>query len=449
MSYVSDAIAAIATAPGRGGIGVVRVSGRDLSRVVRGVIGRELAPRVAVATRFLGADGEALDHGLAIWFPAPASYTGENVLELHGHGGPAVLGLVLARCLELGARIAQPGEFTQRAFLNDKLDLAQAESVADLIDAGSAAAARAAGRSLSGEFSRLTHALVAALIELRALTEATLDFPEEDIDFLRAANARERLAALQAQVASLLARSRQGVLLRDGLAVVIVGAPNVGKSSLLNRLAGDDIAIVTDVPGTTRDAIRSDIDVRGVPLHVVDTAGVRESTDQVETIGIARTWEAVARADLALIVTDARDAVDAHAAILAGLDPALPRILVRNKIDLTGAAPHREGREGEPREVWMSARTGTGIELLQDAMLDIADAGEDLQGAFLARERHVHAILAAQQHLDRAAAHLATATLELVAEELRAAQDALSSITGAFTSDDLLGEIFGRFCIGK
>ncbi len=356
---------------------------------------------------------------------------------------------MLARCLELGARIAQPGEFTQRAFLNDKLDLAQAESVADLIDAGSAAAARAAGRSLSGEFSRLTHALVAALVELRALTEATLDFPDEDIDFLRAANAAQRLAALRAQVASLLARSRQGVLLRDGLAVVIVGAPNVGKSSLLNRLAGDDIAIVTDVPGTTRDAIRSDIDVRGVPLRVIDTAGVRESTDQVETIGIARTWEAVARADLALIVTDAREPVDAHAALLAGLDPALPRIVVRNKIDLTGTAPHREGTEGEASEVWMSARTGAGIDLLQDAMLDIAGASEDLQGAFLARERHVQAILAAQHHLDRAAAQLATATIELVAEELRAAQDALSSITGAFSSDDLLGEIFGRFCIGK
>ncbi|MEP6942567.1 MAG: tRNA uridine-5-carboxymethylaminomethyl(34) synthesis GTPase MnmE [Betaproteobacteria bacterium] len=449
MSYAPDAIAAIATAPGRGGIGVVRISGRDLSRVMQGVIGRELTPRVAVVARFLGADGEALDRGLALWFPAPASYTGENVLELHGHGGPAVLGLVLARCLELGARIAQPGEFTQRAFLNDKFDLAQAESVADLIDAGSAAAARAAGRSLSGEFSRYTHALVAALVELRALTEATLDFPDEDIDFLRTANAAQRLAALQGQVSSLLARSRQGVLLRDGLAVVIVGAPNVGKSSLLNRLAGDDIAIVTDVPGTTRDAIRSEIDVRGVPLHVVDTAGVRESTDAVETIGIARTWEAVARADLALVVTDARDTDDAHGALLAGLDPALPRIVVRNKIDLMGAGPRRQSLEGERREVWMSARTGVGLDLLQDAVLEVAGASEDMQGAFLARERHVQAIIVAQRHLDSATAQLAIPSIELVAEELRAAQDALSSITGAFGSDDLLGEIFGRFCIGK
>jgi len=449
MTYAPDVIAAIATAPGRGGVGVVRVSGRDVSRVLDGVVGRVLLPRLATLTRFIGAEGETLDEGLALWFPAPASYTGESVLELHAHGGPAVLALILARCLELGARIAQPGEFTQRAFLNDKLDLAQAESVADLIDAGSATAARAAARSLSGEFSRETGAVVTALTELRMLTEATLDFPDEDIDFLRAAHAQARLDALRQRVEQLIARSRQGNLLRDGLDVVLIGAPNVGKSSLLNRLAGDELAIVTPIPGTTRDAIRSDIDIRGVPLRVVDTAGVREAGDEVEAIGIARTWAHLARADLALIVTDVRDPDAAHGGLLAKLPPSLPRLLIRNKVDLIHAPAQRSGDRGH--EIWLSALTGVGIALLEDAMLDAAGAQPTVEGAFIARERHVQALLAAQRHLASAHAHLheAQPPLELFAEDLRSAQDALASIAGKFSSDDLLGEIFSRFCIGK
>ncbi len=449
MTYAPDVIAAIATAPGRGGVGVVRVSGRDVSRVLDGVIGRALHPRLATLTRFIGAGGETLDEGLALWFPAPASYTGECVLELHAHGGPAVLALILARCLELGARIAQPGEFTQRAFLNDKLDLAQAESVADLIDAGTATAARAAARSLSGEFSRETGAVVTALTELRMLTEATLDFPDEDIDFLRAANAQPKLDALRQRVEALIAGSRQGNLMRDGLDVVLIGAPNVGKSSLLNRLASDDLAIVTPIPGTTRDAIRSDIDIRGVPLRVVDTAGVREAGDEVEAVGIARTWAALARADLALVVTDARDSDDAHGALLAKLPSSLPRLMIRNKVDLLDEPARRTGDRGH--EIWLSALTGVGIALLEDAMLDAAGAQPNMEGAFIARERHLQALLAAQRHLASAQAHLheAQPPLELFAEDLRSAQDALASIAGKFSSDDLLGEIFSRFCIGK
>jgi tRNA modification GTPase len=450
MAYEPDVIAAIATPPGRGGVGVVRVSGRDLSRVLEGIVGRPLAPRVATLSRFIGARGETLDEGLALWFPAPASYTGENVLELHGHGGPAILAVILARCLELGARIAEPGEFTKRAFLNDKLDLAQAESVADLIDAATATAARAARRSLSGEFSRAVDAIVAALTELRMFTEATLDFPDEDIDFVRAANAGERLRVLHERVAALLTASRQGNLLREGLDVVLVGAPNVGKSSLLNRLAGDDVAIVTSVAGTTRDAIRSSIEIRGVPLHIVDTAGVREAADEVESIGIARTWTAVARADLALVVADARDRGEVQDVVASRLDPALPHIVVHNKIDLSGDAPRRIA-EGGTRGVWLSAKTGAGIELLQEAILDVAGVHEDMEGTFLARSRHIQALAAGERSLGAAVAHLAARKppLELVAEELRGAQEALSAITGKFSADDLLGEIFSRFCIGK
>ncbi len=446
----TDVIAAIATPPGRGGIGVVRVSGPDVSRVIDGVIGRALQPRLATLARFLDARGDVLDQGLALWFPAPASYTGEAVLELHGHGGPAVLGLILKRCLELGARLAQPGEFTKRAFLNDKLDLAQAEGVADLIDAATGTAARAAARSLSGAFSREVAAIVAALVDLRMFTEATLDFPEEDIDFIRAADAQGKLSALRERVAALTARSRQGGLLRDGLHVVLVGAPNVGKSSLLNQLVGDDVAIVTPHAGTTRDAIRSSVEIRGIPLHVIDTAGLRDAIDEVERIGIARTRTAIAGADLALIVTDVREAEASAAALTAQLPPALVRIVVRNKIDLTGDPPRRAAG-GEGVSVWLSARTGAGIDLLKDAILDAAGAHEDMEGTFLARERHLLALDAASERLAAAAAHLAADSppLELFAEELREAQVALSAISGKLSADDLLGEIFSRFCIGK
>lgn len=446
-----DVIAAVATAAGRAGIGVVRVSGPDLTRVVAGVIGRELAPRVASFATFKGAHGEVLDQGLALLFPAPGSYTGETVLELHGHGGPAVLSLLLKRCLDLGARLAEPGEFTKRAFLNGKLDLAQAEGVADLIDAATTTAARAAARSLSGAFSREVHAAVDALIELRAFTEATLDFPEEDIDFIRAADAAGKLARLRGELTSISSRAHQGSLLREGLSVVLIGQPNVGKSSLLNQLVGDDIAIVTPVPGTTRDAIRGNVEIGGIPLHVVDTAGLRATTDTVEKMGIERTREAIARANLALIITDAREpGHPGDQAIAAELPQTLPRIMVRNKIDLAGLEAASSRAEGVVT-VALSAKTAEGIDLLRTAILEIVGAHEAMEGTFLARERHLHALDAAASHLAAAASHLAAATppLELFAEELRQAQEALCAITGEFTADDLLAEIFGRFCIGK
>jgi tRNA modification GTPase len=450
MARDAEVIAAIATPPGRGGIGVVRVSGHDVSRVVAGVIGRALQPRVATRADFLDARGEVLDQGLALWFPAPASYTGDAVLELQGHGGPAVLGLILRRCLELGARLAEPGEFTKRAFLNNKLDLAQAEGVADLIEAATGTAARAAARSLSGAFSREVAGVVAALVELRMVTEASLDFPDEDIDFVRAADAEGKLSALRQRCAALTSRSRQGSLLRDGLHVVLVGAPNVGKSSLLNQLVGDDVAIVTPHAGTTRDAIRSSVEIRGIPLHVTDTAGLREAADEVEKIGIERTIAAIAKADLALVVTDAREDLDPLTALVARLPTALARVIVRNKIDLTDDLPNSVSEDGE-HAVWLSAKTGAGIDLLKNAILVVAGAQEDMEGTFLARERHLQALAVANDHLAAAAAHLASAEppLELFAEELRGAQDALGTITGRFTADDLLGEIFSRFCIGK
>ena len=447
----NELIAAIATPAGRGGIGIVRLSGPDLSRVVEGIVGRPLTPRVATSTDFVGAHGETLDQGLALYFPAPASYTGETVLELHGHGGPAVLAQILRRCLELGARLAQPGEFTKRAFLNGKIDLAQAEGVADLIDAATATAARAAARSLSGAFSAEVRALVEGLTELRMFTEATLDFPDEDIEFMQRSDASGKLAKLRERLDSIAARARQGSLLREGLDVVLIGQPNVGKSSLLNQLAGDDVAIVTPHAGTTRDAIRSSVEIRGIPLHIIDTAGLRESADPVERIGIERTWATIARADLALIVTDARDpGADADAAIVARLPPSLRRIAVRNKIDLAGIEPKRAAPAGA-EEVWLSAKTGAGVELLRDAMLAAAGVHEDMEGTFLARERHLHALRLARTHLDDAAGHLQASPppLELFAEELRGAQQALAAITGEVSADDLLGVIFSRFCIGK
>jgi len=447
----SDTIAAVATASGRAGVGVVRVSGPDLSAIITGIVGRSLEPRRATFSTFKGSHGETLDQGLALLFPAPASFTGETVLELHAHGGPAVLALLLGRCLDLGARLAEPGEFTQRAFLNGKLDLAQAESVADLIEAATSTAARAAARSLTGLFSQEIRTLVDALTELRAFTEATLDFPEEDIDFMRASDAAGKLATVREALAGIVARARQGSLLREGLRVVLVGQPNVGKSSLLNQLVGDELAIVTPVPGTTRDAIRGSIEIDGIPLHVIDTAGLRPTSDAVEKIGIERTRSAIEHADLALVVTDAREPEHpADSAITAELPAALPRILIRNKIDLASLEATSTPGEGMMM-VAVSAKTGAGIALLRQAILKLVGVHEDMEGAFLARERHLRALKAAASSLEAAAAHLAgsPAPLELFAEELREAQAALSSITGEFTADDLLGEIFGRFCIGK
>jgi len=442
-----DTIAAIATAAGRSGIGVVRISGPRLERIINAIVGRPLVPRQAMLADFLDSHGEAIDQGLALFFAAPHSYTGEDVLELQGHGGPVVLREILKRCLELGARAARPGEFTERAFLNDKLDLAQAESVADLIDAATAQAAKSALRSLQGAFSQRIDALARAVIELRALVEATLDFPDEEIDFLKQADAEGKLAAARAGLREVLSASQQGSLLREGIHVVLAGQPNVGKSSLLNRLAGEELAIVTEIPGTTRDAIRQSINLEGVPAHVIDTAGLRESDDPVEKIGIARTWTAIGKADLLLLLLDAaRGESAADQAILARLPWALPRITVMNKIDLAGREAAVE-RVNEATRVWLSAKTGAGVGELRQAILQVVGWRADGEGLFMARERHVQALERAATHLERAEGQ--GGKLELFAEELRLAQEALGAITGEYTSDDLLGEIFGRFCIGK
>lgn len=463
----SDPIAAIATAPGRGGIGVVRVSGCDLSCVIDALCGRALAPRVATLLPFRAADGGVVDTGLALFFPAPQSYTGEDVLELQGHGGPVVMQLLLERVLEAGRnirlRVAEAGEFTRRAFLNNKLDLAQAEAVADLIDASTAQAARSASRSLSGTFSRAVHAVVDQLIELRMLVEATLDFPEEEIDFLERSDARGRLARVRAALDVLLTEARQGALLREGLHVVLAGAPNVGKSSLLNALAGAEVAIVTPVAGTTRDRIVQAIQIDGVPLVVVDTAGLRETGDEVERIGIERTWEELGRADviLHLGVADASqakegdaDEIAARLALAADLDAGIaarlprdkPILRVWNKVDLVGRSPR-----ATDEAVWLSAREGQGIELLRAALLRLAGWHGAGEGTFIARERHLHALREARDCLAVAHVHAQRSdeVLDLFAEELRLAQERLGSITGAFGADELLGVIFSRFCIGK
>ena len=452
-------IAAIATPPGRGGIGVVRVSGpgERVTAVVDGVAGRTLEPRVATYAVFRDARGGPIDRGLAILFPAPASYTGETVAEFHGHGSPAAMRLLLARCVELGARLAEPGEFTKRAFLNGKLDLAQAESVADLIDAANATAARAAARSLAGEFSREVRAIVDAVTEMRMFTEAALDFPEEDLDLVRASDAVAKLARVRADLDVLVSRAATGARLASGLVVVLVGRPNVGKSSLMNRLAREDVAIVTAIPGTTRDTVEREIDAGGIPLTVVDTAGLRETGDAVERLGIERTWAAVERADLALVLVDARESGDGlhdeDRAILARLPQGLPRIVVHNKCDLAARAPsvERPANGAIRAHVFLSALSGSGVDLLEREVLAIAGVEGAHEDAFIARERHVLALGKAGAHLRAAAAHLAGASppLELYAEELREAQNALASITGEFTADDLLGAIFSRFCIGK
>jgi len=450
MVAAPDTIAAIATAPGVGAIGVVRVSGPDLQALLVGILGASPEPRRASVLSFLDDRGEAIDEGIALYFPAPASYTGEDVLELQGHGGPAVLGLVLGRCVELGARLAEPGEFTRRAFLNGKMDLAQAESVADLIAASTARAARAATRSLRGAFSAEIHATVAELIELRALTEASLDFPDEDIGFVRAADAAGRVRAIRQRLERVLGQSIQGPRLRDGLSIVLVGPPNVGKSSLLNQLASDDVAIVTPLPGTTRDPVRASLELNGIPLHVIDTAGVRDTADPVERIGIERTWRAVREADLALVLREAVLEPTGGDGWEAGLPSELPSIVVENKIDLLGLAAEVRMVDGRAR-VRMSALTGEGVELLRCAMLDAVGLAPASETWFLARERHLRALDAARRHVDDAQAALQAPAppLELFAESLRLAQGELSSITGEFSSDDLLGEIFARFCIGK
>jgi tRNA modification GTPase len=436
-----DTIAAIATPQGRGAIGIVRVSGPLAPEIGRALIGQLPEPRLATFAAARDEAGQSLDEGLALYFPEPQSYTGEHCFEFQGHGGPVVLHAVLAACLDAGARLAQPGEFTRRAFLNGRMDLAQAEAVADLIDAASTEAARSAMRSLSGEFSAEIHALGAQLVELRALTEATLDFPEEEVDALHRDDAAARLAKLRAQLDRVLVRSREGSLLRAGIQVVLAGRPNVGKSSLLNRLAGEERAIVTPVPGTTRDALRETILIEGVPLNLVDTAGLRESRDEVERLGIERAQREMARADLLLAVHDC-SSPEPEGALEAPATAA--RIDVYNKIDL---APGFTAPHGRNPAVCVSAKTGAGIETLRQAILAAAGWRAHGESVFLARERHLRALRSAAGHLSGAAER--TGRWELFAEELRLAHQALSSITGEFTADDLLGEIFSRFCIGK
>ncbi len=459
----ADPIVAIATAPGRGAVGIVRVSGKGLAPFVQGLLGRALRSREAHYLPFPDAQGQAIDRGLALYFPAPHSYTGEDVLELQAHGGPVVLQLLLARCLEAAGtllprlRLAEPGEFTERAFLNDKIDLAQAEAIADLIDASTEAAARSAGRSLSGAFSREIHGLRDALVHLRMLVEATLDFPEEEIDFLRKADARGQLSNLQQSLGRVMQRAQQGALLREGIKVVIAGQPNAGKSSLLNALAGAELAIVTPIAGTTRDKVQQTIQIEGVPLHVIDTAGLRESDDEVERIGIARAWDEIAGADAVLFLhdltrQDAPEYVAADAGIAATLVQKLPEgvpvIDVWNKTDAAAhAAPQVPGHAA----VQLSARTGAGLDALRRQLLAIAGWQSAPEGVYIARARHIEALRAVDAHLMEAAAQLESSgpALDLLAEELRLAQNALNAITGEFSSDDLLGVIFSSFCIGK
>jgi len=442
----ADTIAAVATAPGRAGIGIVRVSGPAAAAIARSIAGRELAPRVATSCRFRDGNGEAIDEGIALFFAAPRSYTGEDVLELQGHGGPVVQQRLMRRCFELGARAAEPGEFTRRAFLNDKIDLLQAESVADLIDASSEQAARGAMRSLAGEFSLRIDGLTRALTELRALVEAALDFPEEDIEFIEKADVKSRLGALLRELESIALVAQQGKLLREGARAVLIGRPNVGKSSLMNRLAGDEVAIVTEIPGTTRDALRHELLIEGIPLHVIDTAGLRESADAVERIGIDRTWREVGEADIAMLVTETgQDLTVDDRKILGKLPAAIKKVFIFNKIDITQEqAAMRAGAHGI--EVRVSAKTGEGLALLRQALLESVGWQPAGEAQFLARERHLQALAIAQRAM---AAAMASTAPELLAEELRLAQQALSGITGEFTADDLLGEIFTRFCLGK
>ena len=466
MRLRNDApICAIATSPGKGAIGVVRVSGRGLGDLDHRLTGRALAERVATYGPFLDDDGAAIDMGLALRFAAPRSFTGEDVIELQGHGGPVVMQLLLQRVLRAGAdldlRLAEPGEFTERAFLNDKIDLAQAEAVADLIDASTALAARSAVRSLQGVFSSRIASIADAMVSLRMLVEATLDFPEEEIEFLEAAGALGKLDAMRVELSSLLATASQGALLRNGLTVVLAGAPNVGKSSLLNALAGDEIAIVTPVAGTTRDKVVQAIDLRGVPLNIVDTAGLRETDDEVERIGIARSWQQIEAADvvLHLVSADTRgEPAHDDARIAQRIETVLPagakRIVVVNKIDLAAEGVEQQGLtspDNDSPRIRLSALTGQGIDALRDALLAIARFEPGAEHVFAARERHLQALREAAIHLDgaREQASHGDRALELVAEELRSGHQALQRITGELSADDLLGVIFSRFCIGK
>jgi tRNA modification GTPase len=471
MIYDLNPIVAIATAPGRGGIGVVRISGKDLTPIVSALFGdKQFTARHATYLPFTEKDGSIIDQGIVLYFKAPHSYTGEDVLELQGHGGPIVMQILLSRCLQAGQaqglRLALPGEFTQRAFMNDKLDLAQAEAVADLIEASTESAAKSASQSLSGAFSKVIHGLVEQVVHLRMLVEATLDFPEEEIDFLEKSDARGQLSEIQTALRKVFEQAAQGALLRSGLNIVLAGQPNVGKSSLLNALAGDDVAIVTPIAGTTRDKVTETIHIEGVPLNIIDTAGIRHEFDSengegnedagniidaVERIGIARTWLEVAKADVILHLLDAsRGPTRADEEIAAKFPPDVPVIRIWNKIDLSGHHASVDVME-DATHIYLSASEHQGIDLLRKELLRIAGWQQTGESLFLARERHLIALKQASQHLESAASFAAQSdqALDLFAEELRLTQDRLNGITGEFTSDDLLGVIFSRFCIGK
>lgn len=447
-----DIIAAIATPPGRGGIGVVRISGKNLTKLAETMLGKLPKPRYAHFSQFLDANGQVIDQGITLYFPAPNSYTGEDVLELQGHGGPAVMNLLLNRCLSVGARLAQPGEFTLRAYLNNKIDLIQAESVADIIEASTSEAARCAIQSLQGHFSTKIEELVNLLITLRMLIEATLDFPEDEIDNLQALQVKDKLNHIHIQLEQIFLAARQGNLLQEGITIVLVGAPNVGKSSLLNQLVEDDVAIVTEIPGTTRDTIQRTITIEGIPIHIIDTAGLRETNDVVEQKGIERTHAAIKNANMIIwLVDSSQHQADIRDQIFDYIPANKPQLTVFNKIDLLNESPRIEDEKNSIK-IHLSAKTGTGIELLRKKILEIAGwqfnpAGE---GLFMARQRHLEALTQARTHLENAQRFTENEyQLELLAEELRLSQFALSSITGQFTADDLLGEIFSHFCIGK
>jgi len=451
----SETIVAQATPPGRGGVGILRVSGRAASQIAQEILGKLPKPRYADYLPFRDADGSTLDQGIALWFPGPNSFTGEDVLELQGHGGPVILDLLLKRIISLdGVRIARPGEFSERAFLNDKLDLAQAEAIADLIDASSEQAARSAVNSLQGVFSRRIHHLVEALTHLRIFVEAAIDFPDEEIDFLSDGKIEAQLNTVIDDLDAVRAEARQGSLLREGMKVVIAGRPNAGKSSLLNALAGRETAIVTDIAGTTRDVLREHIHLDGMPLHIIDTAGLREASDEVERIGIERAWNEIEQADLVLFMVDgtttsATEPAQIWPEFMARLPATLPLVVVRNKADITGESLSME-KVNTHSLIRLSARTGDGIDLLRDHLKQVMGFNHNMEGGFLARRRHLQALELAAEHLIQGKDQLIGARAgELLAEELRMAQLALSEITGEFTSDDLLGRIFSSFCIGK
>ncbi len=442
-----DTIAAIATASGAGGIGVVRISGPLSPSIAAEILGACPAPRYAAYGPFYDANQQLIDRGIAIYFQNPHSYTGEDVLELQAHGGTALMQLLLARCIDLGARQAEPGEFTKRAYLNDKIDLAQAEAVADVINATTIEAAKSAVRSLSGEFSNSINQVLAKLVNLRMYVEACLDFPEEEIDFITQGNVAEKLAAIVTELKSVFAKAKQGSLLREGMHIVLVGQPNVGKSSLMNQLSGEEVAIVTPIAGTTRDSIKSMIQINGLPLHIIDTAGLRDTDDEVEKIGIARTYQALQNAQVALLLVDAAHGIgETEKIVLNRLPQGISKIWVHNKIDATKETA-KISKIADETHIYLSAKTGEGVDLLKEHLQQIAGYQQNAEGVFMARARHLNALLEVDQHLMLASSQINAA--ELVAEELRLAQEALSSITGEFTPDDLLGEIFSKFCIGK